>query len=382
LRAFCRKARFREGTVRGVDLQARRVLVEHLDGEQAHLPYDYLVIALGSVTNYHHVPGAREHSFDLKTLSDAIRLRNHTLAMLEQADASDDAEERRELLTFVAAGGGYAGVEGLGQLVDFLQHALPYYPTLKREDLRFILASHSKALLENVAPQLGEYVVHALVNRGVDVRTGVSVKHVTERCAELEPGGTLPTRTVIWAAGTAVNPIVQQLGLPINAHRAIVVEPTLQVQGHPHIFALGDCAAVPQGDGGTYAPTAQNATREGTLVASNIAARIRGSALKSFRYRPLGSLASLGHHQAVAQVWGLPFVGWPAWLAWRAIYLAKLPAMGRRVRVALDWVLELGLPPDIVQLPILMESGGSSASADKLPHQDGGDEPMEQSHAR
>ncbi|MEP7188304.1 MAG: NAD(P)/FAD-dependent oxidoreductase, partial [Roseiflexaceae bacterium] len=355
LRAFCRKARFQEGTVRGVDLQSRHVLVHQPDSEHSHLAYDYLVIALGSVTNYHHVPGARKHSFDLKTLSDAIRLRNHALSVLEQADAIDDPDERRELLTFVAAGGGYAGVEGLGQLVDFLQHALPYYPTLKRESLRFVLASHSKALLSNVAPQLGEYVVHTLVNRGADVRTGVTVRAVTECSAELEPGGSVPTRTVLWAAGITANPLLKQLGLPLDEHGAIQAEPTLQVKGRPEIFALGDCAAVPKGDGNTYAPTAQNATRQGKLVASNIRARIHGGVLKPFRYRPLGSLASLGHHQAVAQIWGLPFVGWPAWLAWRAVYLAKLPVVGRRVRVALDWVLELILPPDIVQLPILIE---------------------------
>ncbi|MEP7187564.1 MAG: NAD(P)/FAD-dependent oxidoreductase [Roseiflexaceae bacterium] len=353
LRAFCHKARFQESTVRGVELQARRVRIEQSDGKQGHLAYDYLVIALGSVTNYHHAPGAQAHSFDLKTLTDAIRLRNHALAMLEQADTCDDADERRELLTFVAAGGGYAGVEGLGQLVDFVQHALPYYPSLKRRDLRFILATHSKELLKNVAPRLGQYVIHALVNRGVDVRTGVSVTAVTEHSADLEPGGTVPTRTVLWAAGIAVNPLAAQLGLPTDQHGAIVVEPTLQVKGHPQIFALGDCAAVPKRTHGTYAPTAQNATRAGTLVAANLTASIHGAVLKPFRYRPIGSLASLGRHQAVAQIAGLTLVGWPAWLAWRAVYLAKLPMFSRRVRVAMDWMLELVLPPDIVQLPLI-----------------------------
>jgi NADH dehydrogenase len=360
LRAFCHKARFQEGTVKGLDLHARLVAVEHPDGEQVQIAYDALVIALGSVTNYHDTPGADQHSFDLKTLTDAIRLRNHALAMLEQADASHDPDERGELLTFVAAGGGYAGVEGLGQLVDFLHHALPYYPSIRRADLRFILASHGKQLLENVAPELGEYVVHTLVNRGVDVRTGVAVRAVAERSAELEPGGRVPTRTVLWAAGIAVNPLIKTLGLPTDKHGAIQVEPTLQVKGHPELFALGDCAAVPKRDGSTYAPTAQNATRQGKLAAANLAAHIRGEKPKPFCYRPIGSLASLGHHQAVAQVWGLPLVGWPAWLAWRTVYLAKLPIFSRRARVALDWLLELALPPDVVQLPVLPDTGTTS----------------------
>jgi NADH dehydrogenase len=365
LRAFCHKARFQEAAVQRIDLQARQVAVVRSDGERATIDYDYLVIALGSTTNYHHAHGAEQHSFDLKTLTDAIRLRNHALAMLEQADATDDPAERRELLTFVAAGGGYAGVEGLGQLVDFLHHALRFYPSIKPGDLRFILASHSKELLKNVAPQLGEYVVHALVNRGVDVRTGVSVKAVTERSAELDPGGSVPTRTVIWAAGIAVNPLVARLGLPTDAHGAVEVEPTLQVKGHSAIFALGDCASVPKGAGDTYAPTAQNATREGKLVAANLAARIRGAQLRRFGYRPVGSLASLGHHQADAQVWGLPFVGWPAWLAWRTVYLAKLPVLNRKVRVALDWLLELVMPPDVVQLPVLSGAGTASESVER-----------------
>jgi NADH dehydrogenase len=384
LRAFCHTAHFQEATVQGLDLSARQVGVVYSGGEQAAIPYDYLVIVLGSVTNYHHTRGAEQYSFDLKTLTDAIRLRNHTLAMLERADAIDDPAERRELLTFVAAGGGYAGVEGLGQLVDFLDNALQYYPSIKRAELHFILASHSKELLKNVAPQLGEYVVHALVNRGVDVRTGVTVKSVTERSAELEPGGSVPTRTVVWAAGIAVNPLVGRLGLPTDVHGAIQVEPTLQVRGHPEIFALGDCAAVPSDTRGTYAPTAQNATREGWLAAANLAACIHGGRLKPFRYRPVGSLASLGHHQAVAQLWKLPFVGWPAWLAWRTVYLAKLPVLNRKVRVALDWLLELVLPPDVVQLPILPNQDllPERSQVAERPQERDGAELKERTHAR
>ena len=353
LRAFFHKVRFQVGEVRAVDVAAQRVTVEYFDGRQEQLPYDYLVLALGSITNYQRVTGAAEHTFDLKSLNDAIRLRNHVLKLLEEADIIDDPQERQELLTFVAAGGGYAGVEGLGHIIDLIHKALRYYPSIKPSDLRFILASHGPRLLTQINDQLGQYTEHALRRRGVDVRTGVSVTAVTEDSATLEPGGTVPTRTVVWAAGITLSPFVQSLGLPKNKNGAIQVDQNLQVVGHPNIFALGDCATVPQKGGGTYAPTAQNATREGKTVAHNLIAIMRGGRKREFRFRPLGSLASLGHYQAVAQLGPVSLSGFTAWLAWRSVYLVKLPETGRRVRVLVDWLVDLLLSTDIVQLPVL-----------------------------
>jgi NADH dehydrogenase len=197
------------------------------------------------------------------------------------------------------------------------------------------------------------YTEHALRQRGVDVRTGVSVTGVTERSATLDPGGTVPTRTVVWAAGITLSPFVQSLDLPKDTHGALQVDSCLQVVGHPNIFALGDCAAVPQKGGGTYAPTAQNATREGKTAARNVIAAMRGGRRRAFRFQPLGSLASLGHYEAVAQLGPVSLAGFMAWLAWRSVYLVKLPEMGRRVRVAVDWLVDLLLSTDIVQLPVL-----------------------------
>lgn len=353
LRAFFHKVRFQAGEVRCVDLEAQRVTVEYFDGRQEQVPYDYLVLALGSITNYHHIAGAVDHSFDLKSLNDAIRLRNHVIRLLEEADISDDPQERQELLTFVAAGGGYAGVEGLGHIMDLTRKALHYYPSIKPSDLRFILASHGPRLLTQINDRLGQYTEHSLRQRGVDVRTGVSVVGVTEHSATLEPGGTIPTRTVVWAAGVALSPFVQSLDLPKDKHGAIQVDQYLQVVGHSNIFALGDCAAVPQKGGGTYAPTAQNATREGKTAARNLIAIVRNRRKRKFRFQPLGSLASLGHYQAVAQLGPVSLSGFVAWVAWRSVYLVKLPEMGRRVRVAVDWLVDLLLSTDIVQLPVL-----------------------------
>ncbi|NTU77939.1 MAG: NAD(P)/FAD-dependent oxidoreductase [Chloroflexales bacterium] len=352
LRGFLHRARFHEGTVQQIDLAARQVVVAHSDGGQAHIPYDELVIALGAVTNYHRTPGAADYSFDLKSLDDAIRLRNHVLATLELADVTPDPAERAALLTVLAAGGGYAGVEGLGLLLDFVRRALPFYPSIQPHEPRFILASHSPRLLEQVDERLGRYVVRALQARGVEVRLGVSVAEVSADAATLNPGGTVPTRTVLWAAGIAVTPLLRESGLPTTEHGAVQVAPTLQVVGHPELFALGDCAAVPKAGGATYAPTAQNATAEARLVADNLAALLAGRPLRPFRYRPLGSLAAIGSYEAVAQLGWLPLAGLPAWLAWRAVYLLKLPGLSRKLRVALDWLLEALLPTDIVQLPV------------------------------
>lgn len=352
VRIFMRKARFQQAEVLAVDVAARQVQVLYPDQRTAQISFDYLVIGLGSVTNYAHAPGADVNSFDLKSLEDAIRLRNHVLLMLELADHTADPTARQELLTFVAAGGGYAGLEGLGQLIDFVSKALRYYPSLRRDELRFLLASHSRELLKDVDAKLGGYVAQKLSERGVDVRLGVSVTAVSERAVVLEPGGSIPTRTVLWAAGIAVSPVVDSIDLPKDRHGAIKVSSALQVEGHPQIFALGDCAAVPSATG-TYAPTAQNAIREAATAAQNIAAHMRGGPLRAFHFVPMGSLASIGHYQAVARIFGVSFAGFPAWLAWRAVYLAKLPSLAQRVRVLLDWALEMVLHADIVQLPVM-----------------------------
>lgn len=352
LRAFFCKTQVHVAEITRIDLVDQQVHVTYADGQTATIGYDYLVIGLGAVTNYHHIDGAVAMSYDLKSLDDAVRLRNHVLSMLELADVTQDPNLRREMLTFVGAGGGYAGIEGLGQLVDFIEKALRYYPNLRRADLRFVLATRSKHMLEQIDEKLGKYAVQVLEKRGVEVQTGVSVIDVTERYAVLSPGGEIPTRTVLWAAGVSVNPLVVALDLPKSKHGALLVEPTLQVVGYPNIFALGDCAAVPKGNGKTYAPTAQNAMREAVVAADNLVAAIRGGKQRIFSYTSIGSLASLGHFQAVAQIAGIPFKGFLAWFAWRTVYLFKLPEFSRKVRVAVDWALDIMLPTNIVQMPV------------------------------
>lgn len=372
VRAFLKKAHFREATVRGIDVANQTVHGTLIDGTSAEVRYDYLVIALGAVTNYAHATGAAEHTVGLKDLFDAVRVRNRALTLLEWANTTRDPELRRELLTFVMAGGGFSGVEGIAALEDLLHGALRYYHSIGPDELRFILAPHGKRLLEEVDPRLGEYVVEKFSQRTIDVRLGVGVTVVTARSATLTTGEVIPTRMVIWTGGIKVNPVLHDVDLPRDKHGALLVNDQLQVLDHPAIFALGDCAAVPTPDGqGFYAPTAQNAIREGPVAAANIIAAIRNTGLtKTFAYKPIGSLASLGQRQAVAQIGDLRLSGLPAWFAWRGIYLAKLPTLADKVRVGLDWLTNLFAPVDTVQLPIIRENLSALTamiSADAMP---------------
>jgi NADH dehydrogenase len=360
LRAFLRrKARFQEGSIDGIDIAEQRVRVTYAKGGwdewRGSVAYDYLVIALGGVTNFSHIPGATDYALGLKDLPDAIFLRNRILTMLERADATTDARRRRELLTFVVAGGGYSGVEGIAALEDLAFGALRYYPDIHPGELRFILTPHGARLLDQIAPELGDYVVEKFRQRTIDVRLGVGITSVTEASVTLSNGEVIPTRTVVWTAGIEVNPVLQSVDLPKDRHGALQVSGQLQVRGHPNIFALGDCASVPMADGGFYAPTAQNAIREGPVAAANVATLVRGSetaGMKTFDFKPIGSLASLGQRQAVAQIGPLRLSGLPAWIAWRGIYLAKLPTLGDKMLVFFDWITDLFAPVDIVQLQI------------------------------
>jgi NADH dehydrogenase FAD-containing subunit len=361
VRAFLKKAYLREATVQSIDVAGQTVRGVLINGDTADMHYDYLVIALGAVTNYSHATGAAEHAYGLKDIFDAFRVRNRALTLLEWANTTRDLALRQELLTFVMGGGGFSGVEGIAALQDLLHGALRYYPDIQPDEIRLILAPRSNRLLEEVDERLGTYVVEKFAQRAIDVRLGVGVNAVTERSATLTTGEVIPTRTVIWTAGTKVNPVLQNVDLPKNNHGAIHVNGQLQVLDHPNIFALGDCAAVPTPDGqGFYAPTAQNAIRQGPVAAANITAAIRGTGLtRTFAYKPVGSLASLGQRQAVAQIGNFRLSGLPAWFAWRAIYLAKLPTLSAKVRVGVDWITDLFAPVNTVQLPLIRENAAA-----------------------
>ena len=364
IRAMAPRAGVEVAEVDGIDIAAQRVSLRLPDGSPAARDYDYLVIALGATTSYRHGKGAAEFGLPLYSVADAYFLRNRVLEMLELAAGSRDPALRRELLTFVFCGGGFSGIEGAAAIEDMVDEALRYYPTIGADEPRFILAPHGDRLLAQIDEKLGEYVLASLRRRKVDVRLGVGATEVTARSATLSTGEVLPTRTVMWAAGIEVNPLLRDVDLPKDAHGAIKVDRNLQVSGHENVFALGDCAAVPTAAStaarGFYAPTAQNAEREGPVAAENIVALLSGGRPdRTFDYRPIGSLASLGHREAVAQIRGARIAGFPAWLMWRGIYLAKLPRFSRKVQVALDWTGDLFNPAEIAYLPV--GSGPSGA---------------------
>ena len=354
VRMMAPKAELEVAEVESVDIAGQKVRVRLSDQTRQERPFDALVVALGAVTSFEHGAGAAEFGFPLSTPVDAFVLRNHVLEMLGLAEVTTDREERRELLTFVFVGGGFSGVEGAAAIQDLAHEATQYLKNIRPDELRFVLAPHGERLLAQIDEKLGDYAAKRLSRRGIDVRLGVGVSEVMLRSATLTTGEVIPTRTVLWAAGTQVNPLVDEMDLPLDQHGAIEVNGTLQVNGHENVYALGDCAAVPLTDGsGSYAPTAQNAIREGSVAAHNLLAHLRGETPDLvFDYKPVGTLASLGHREAVAQIKGLRLAGLPAWFMWRGIYLGKLPGFARKFQVGVDWIGDLLNPVETTYFPL------------------------------
>lgn len=350
VRKLLRRADFFQGELAGIDLVNRRVRVTHGgDGHPHTLEYDHLVLALGAVTNFFGLPGLEERALTMKSLGDAIHLRNRMIQHLEEADFECSAARRRHLLTFVVAGGGFAGVETVAAMNDFLREALPFYPHLTEAMLRVVLVHPGDYILPELGEPLGRYAQAELSRRGVEIRPGVRVAAADERTVTLGDGTVIESGSIIWTAGTSPNPHVSGLPCASERGRAIVTS-DLAVPGWPGVWALGDCAVIPHPDTGRpYPPTAQHALREGATVARNIAATLRGAPTQPFRFTTLGQLASLGRRTGVARLFGRNFSGFVAWWMWRTIYLAKLPRWEKRVRVMLDWTLDLFCTKDLVQ---------------------------------
>ena len=351
VRAALPRARFRRAEIEEIDTTAQVVRIRSSATAPIEtLPYDDLVLALGAVPSFHGLPGLQTYAFTLKNLADAVRLRNHVIALLERADVEVDPGERRRQLTFVVAGGGFAGTEMISELIDLVHSVLRYYPQIRRRELRFFLVHSGSRLLPELSGDLAAYALRKLESRGVAFYLGRRVTQLTPERALLNDGTQLETRTLVWTAGNQPNPLLANLPCERNRAGALVVERTLQVKGCSHIWAIGDCAQIPNADhdGAFYPPTAQHALREGRVAAENIAAARRGRPLRPFRFRAIGTLVALGHRTAVAQVRGWKFSGFFAWFLWRTVYLSRLPGLEKKVRVALDWGIDLFFPRDIV----------------------------------
>jgi len=360
IRRLVRRASLFVGEVEAIDLPGRRVVVRHAENGHRHeLAYDHLVLALGGITNFFGLPGLRERALTMKTLADAVALRNRLIQVLEEADFEcAAAERRRELLTVLVAGGGFAGVETVAAANEFIRDAIRSYPRLSEDMVRLILVHSGSAILPELDERLGAYAARVLARRGVEIRLHTRVAGVTEAGVALSDGTTVPAQTIVWTAGTSPSPLLG--GLPCGLdHGRVVVDHCLRVPEWPGVWALGDCALVPDRTTGKFCPpTAQHALRQGKALARNIVAAVGGQAPRPFVFSTLGQLASIGRRTGVANIMGWNFHGFAAWWLWRSIYLAKLPGLHRKIRVALDWTLDLILAKDIVQLPAAGPAAG------------------------
>jgi len=354
LRKLLQRVKFFHGEVQAIDLPSRSVRVVHGPGRHAHeIDYDYLVIALGSTTNFYGMPGLRDNAVTMKSLGDAIHLRNQLIDLLEQADFECAIGARQELLSVVVAGGGFAGVETVAAVNDFLRGALRSYPHLTEDLIRIVLVHPGQVILPELGPELGMYAQDKLAKRGVEIRVNTKVIRVSDRDVELDNGETIRTKTVVWTAGTSPNAILEALPCA-KEHGRVVVNEFMEVLDHSGVWALGDCAfALDPSTGKPYPPTAQHAMREGKIVGRNILATIRTRKKNSFEFSTLGLLAAIGRRSGVANILGVNFSGFVAWFLWRTIYLSKLPRLEKKVRVALDWTLDLLFAKDLVHFMIL-----------------------------
>ena len=353
LRSSLRRTSVVRSQVSGIDLANRRV---QLSDREEMLPYDQLVLALGAVSRVPPGNGIAEHALEFKTLADAICIRNHVIDAFDRADAERDEAKRRALLTFVVAGGGFSGAELAGGLNDFARGMLADYPNLPPEELRIVLVHSRDRILPELGASLADYALERMRARGVtfELNARLSVARlggVTLKRKEPEPAEfKIATETLVWTAGAVPNPLVQELAIERDKRGAVVVEDTLCVKGNAGVWALGDCAVVPDvKTDKPCPPTAQFAIREARTLARNIRAAIKGGPLKPFHFDSLGTLCVVGHHSACAEIKGFKFSGFFAWFLWRTLYLSKLPGLERKVRVVADWTIELFFPRDIVQ---------------------------------
>ena len=333
-------ANIRLGRVAGADPDRNEVHIHTVDGREETLGYDQLILTPGSVSRVLPVPGLDEHALGFKTLADAIALRNRILLNLEIAESLPDDESRAEYLTVVFVGAGYAGLEGIAELQDYVADVIDRYPRCRMAGARFVLVEAQDRVMQEIPASLAEFASRELRGRGMEILTGTMLKEMDERSATLSTGERIPTRLVCWTAGVTPAPVVGKLGLPLTVYGRIEVDATMRVTGRSNVWAIGDAAAVPDPAKRRRAPsppTCQHAIRQGRRVAENVAAAIRGGSPRPFRYRTLGVFVDMGQHKAVATVLGVRLRGFPAWFAARSYHLMMMPGVARKVRLGLDW---------------------------------------------
>ncbi len=353
LRRVLDKCRVLTGRVSGVDAARHMATVIPAEGVPVELAYDQLVLAAGSVARTSPVPGLAESGIGFSTVGEAIYLRNHVLSRLDVASSTDDRARRRRALTFVVVGGGYAGVEAFGELEDMARYALRMHPGLAPADLRWILVEQADRILPEVGLSLATYTVERLARRGMEVRLGTTVTSMAGGHVMLSDGEELEADTVVWTAGVRANPVAERSGLPVDDRGRLVCSETLRVRGFEGVWAAGDGAAVPDLaalNDAMCAPSAQHAVRQAKVLADNIVREFRGLEVKAYKHKHAGSVASLGLHKGVAELYGIRLRGFPAWLLHRLYHLSRVPSVNRKARVTFDWMLAFLFRRDVGSL--------------------------------
>jgi NADH dehydrogenase len=351
LRRLLKSTEIHVREIESIDLQQRTVTTAPGFLPHPHvIEYDHLVLALGTVTDFRGLRGLPEHALPFKNLNDALHLRNHVIRALEEAAIEQHDEKlRRQLLTFVVAGGGFSGVEVVAELNDFVRQVARNYPQIDPEEIRVVLVHSQDRILPEMTERLARFSADILRRRGVELLLNARLAAATGEEAVLGDGRKIATRTLVSTVPSFPHPLIEGLALPKNKGGRVLVTPELRVQGMEGVWALGDCAQVPAVDGSAAPPTAQHATRQARLLGENLVAAVRGGKQRAFDFKGLGKMGSLGRHSAVAEVFGLQISGPLAWFLWRTIYLMKLPGWGRRMKVAASWTFDLFLPPELVQ---------------------------------
>jgi len=349
LRVMCPHSELVLGHAVELDFARRHVQVETLEGLLT-VRYQELVVALGSISRALPIPGLADHALAFKDLADAIHLRNHVLQRLDAADAAANDTHRERELTFVFVGAGYAGVEALAELSDLVRDALRYYPSLRHAPQRWVLVDAAPKILPEIPTRLGDYAAQQLAKRGVEIRVNTTLESVEAHAAHLSTGERFLTHTVVWTAGVKANPVLSRFGLPLDERGRVKVGDHLRVEGLEHVWAVGDCAAVPNAatPGEVDPPTSQHALRQARRLAKNLAGDPQ-----PYRYRMLGQVATLGRYKGIADVPGFRFTGFLGWFITRTYHLYQLPLFSRKLRVVTDWTTSLFFRRDIAELSML-----------------------------
>lgn len=350
IREMTRDVICRTTPVLRLDFHAREVAYEGAHGEVERESYDHLVLACGLPVRLDLMPGMATFGWPLKSLGDAFALRNHLIAQMERAEIEPDPVRKAQLLSFLIVGGGFTGVEVAGAILDLLKESCRHYSRISDRDIRVRLVDGGPHILGPMPESLARFAERQMTKRGLEIHTQVHVQEVTEHGIRLRDGAFLDAGTVISAVGNGIHPLIQNAELPLDRNR-LTVTAEMRVEGHEHVWALGDCAAVPNTFDGSISPTlAQFAIRQARRLADNIRAVTRGRPTRPFRYRAMGMFAAIGHHNAVGHVMGIRLSGFVAWALWHGIYWAKMPTLARKVQVAFDWAWDLFFPRDIVEL--------------------------------